>query len=61
MTEVRRTARAQQVRILFGSQFDNDAHTWAYSVERNEWRDLRPRLQPPMDQNDAILTYDPIH
>jgi hypothetical protein len=53
--------RAHEVHILFGSQFDKDAHTWAYSVERNEWRDLRPPVQPPTDQNDAVLTYDPIH
>lgn len=52
---------ARKLHILFGSQFDDDQHTWAYDLERNEWRDLRPAEQPPTAQNDAVLTYDPIH
>lgn len=50
-----------KLHVLFGSQFDNDAHTWAYDVRRNEWRDMQPDVQPPTDKNDAVLTYDPIH
>ncbi len=52
---------AHKLHVLFGSQFDNDVHTWAYDVRRNEWRDLKPDGQPPTDKNDAVLTYDPIH
>lgn len=52
---------ARKLHVLFGSQFDNDAHTWAYDVRRNEWRDMKPDVQPPTDKNDAVLTYDPIH
>jgi hypothetical protein len=50
-----------KLHILFGSQFDNDPHTWAYDLPRNKWRDMQPALQPPTDRNDAVLTYDPIH
>ncbi len=52
---------ARKLHVLFGSQFDNDVHTWAYDVRRNEWRDMKPDVQPPTDKNDAVLTYDPIH
>ena len=52
---------ARKLHVLFGSQFDNDVHTWAYDVSRNEWRDMQPEVQPPTDKNDAVLTYDPIH
>ena len=52
---------ARKLHVLFGSQFDNDQHTWAYDVRRNEWRDMKPEVQPPTDKNDAVLTYDPIH
>ncbi len=52
---------ARKLHVLFGSQFDNDVHTWAYDVRRNEWRDMKPEVQPPTDKNDAVLTYDPIH
>jgi hypothetical protein len=52
--------RAAKVHILFGSQFGNDPHTWAYDLDRNEWRDLKPKNQPPTDRNDAVLAYDPI-
>lgn len=44
--------------ILFGSQFSDDAHTWAYDLVRNEWTDLQPAQQPPTDKNDAVLAYD---
>ena len=52
---------ARKLHVLFGSQFDNDVHTWTYDVRRNEWRDMKPDVQPPTDKNDAVLTYDPIH
>ncbi len=52
---------ARKLHVLFGSQFDNDVHTWTYDVRRNEWRDMKPEIQPPTDKNDAVLTYDPIH
>ena len=51
---------AHQLHILFGSQFSDDPHTWAYSLRRNEWRDLRPPLMPPTDKNDAVMTFDPV-
>lgn len=52
---------ARKLHVLFGSQFDNDRHTWTYDVRRNEWRDMQPDVQPPTDKNDAVLTYDPLH
>ena len=50
---------AWRVHILFGAQFTDDPHTWAYDLRRNEWRDLRPQVMPSTDKNDAVLTYDP--
>lgn len=50
-----------KLHILFGSQFTNDPHTWAYDLRRNAWRDMAPAMMPPTDKNDAVLTYDPIH
>jgi hypothetical protein len=47
-----------KLHILFGSQFTDDPHTWAYDYEKNEWRDLKPKVQPPTDKNDAVLAYD---
>jgi hypothetical protein len=41
--------------ILFGSQFDDDKHTWAFDLRNNEWTDLKPAVQPPTDRNDAVL------
>lgn len=52
---------ARRLHILFGSQFSDDPHTWAYDLRRNEWRDLQPPTMPPTSQNDAVLTYDPLH
>ncbi len=52
---------AHKLHVLFGSQFTDDPHTWAYDVSRNEWRDMKPPAMPPTDKNDAVLTYDPIH
>ncbi len=49
---------AHKVHILFGTQFGNDAHTWAYDLGKNEWRDLKPAVQPPTDRNDPVLAYD---
>ncbi len=49
---------AHKLHILFGSQFDNDPHTWAYSLARNVWSDQKPALQPPTDRNDPVLAYD---
>lgn len=50
-----------KLHILFGAQFDDDKHTWAYDVAKNEWRDMQPPTMPPTDKNDAVLTYDPIN
>jgi hypothetical protein len=44
--------------VLFGSQFSDDPHTWAYDLAKNEWIDLKPTVQPPTDRNDAVLAYD---
>ena len=44
--------------ILFGAQFTDDPHTWAYDLNKNEWTDLKPAVQPPTNQNDAVLAYD---
>ncbi|MCS6862800.1 MAG: hypothetical protein NZT92_21050, partial [Abditibacteriales bacterium] len=52
---------ARRVHILFGAQFTDDPHTWAYDLKKNEWRDLKPATMPPTNQNDAVLTYDPIN
>ncbi len=52
---------ARKLHVLFGSQFNDDQHTWTYNVRLNEWRDMQPEVQPPTDKNDAVLTYDPIH
>ncbi len=52
---------ARKLHILFGSQFTDDPHTWAYDVAKNAWRDVQPKLQPPTNKNDAVLTYDPLH
>ncbi len=52
---------ARKVHVLFGSQFTDDPHTWTYSVERNEWRDMKPESMPPTKENDAVLTYDSVN
>jgi len=52
---------AHNLHILFGSQFINDQHTWAYDLEKNEWRDLKPKTMPPTDRNDAVLAYDSVN
>jgi hypothetical protein len=49
---------ARKLHILFGIQFGDDPHTWAYDLRKNEWRDLKPPAQPPTDRNDAVLAYD---
>jgi hypothetical protein len=49
---------AHKVHILFGSQFSDDPHTWAYDLNKNEWRDLKPPTQPATNCNDAVLAYD---
>ena len=51
---------AHQVHVMFGSQFNNDPHTWLYDLRKNEWRDAKPPTMPPVDKNDAVLTYDPL-
>jgi hypothetical protein len=48
-----------RLHILFGSQFTDDPHTWAYDLAKNEWRDMKPAVQPPSNRNDAVLAYDP--
>jgi len=52
---------ARRIHILFGAQFSNDPHTWAYDLERNEWRDFETPALPPTDKNDAVLAHDTIH
>lgn len=52
---------ARKLHVLFGAQFTNDPHTWAYDVVANEWRDMKPPTMPPTDKNDAVLTYDPVN
>jgi hypothetical protein len=52
---------ARKLHILFGSQFSDDPHTWAYDLKKNEWRDMKPDTMPLTNQNDAVLTYDPIN
>src|SRR5205823_10996091 len=49
---------ARRLHILFGTQFGNDAHTWAFDLAKEEWRDLKPAVQPPTDRNDPVLAYD---
>jgi hypothetical protein len=52
---------AHKVHVLFGSQFTADPHTWMYDLRKNEWHDAKPSRTPPIDQNDAVMTYDPLH
>ena len=52
---------ARKLHVLFGAQFSDDPHTWAYDVAGNVWRDMQPPTMPPTDKNDAVLTYDPVH
>jgi len=47
---------ARKLHVLFGSQFSDDRHTWAYDLKKNEWRDLKPAQQPPTSRNDAVLS-----
>ncbi len=49
---------ANKRHILFGSQFTDDSHTWAYNLRANRWTDMKPPQQPPTDRNDAVLAYD---
>src|SRR3954452_24541496 len=44
--------------ILFGDQFSEDPHTWAYALEKDTCIDLQPAVQPPTKSNDAVLVYD---
>jgi hypothetical protein len=44
--------------ILFGAQFTEDPHTWAYDLKKNEWTDLKPAVMPNTKANDAVLVYD---
>lgn len=52
---------ARKLHVLFGSQFTDDPHTWAYDLRQNEWRDMKPATQPPTDRNDAVLAYDSVN
>ena len=52
---------ARKLHVLFGSQFTDDPHTWTYDVAANEWRDMQRQTMPPTNENDAVLTYDPVH
>lgn len=53
--------KAMKRHILFGTQFTDDPHTWAYDLGKNEWIDLKPAVQPPTKENDAVLAYDEIN
>ncbi len=53
--------KAMKKHFLFGTQFSDDPHTWAYDLAKNEWLDLKPAVQPPTDKNDAVLAYDEIN
>jgi hypothetical protein len=48
----------RKLHILFGSQFDDDPHTWAYDLRADRWRDLESDRHPPSAQDDAVLAYD---
>ncbi len=52
---------ARRLHILFGSQFTDDPHTWGYDLAKNEWRDLKPAMQPPTRRNNAVLAYAAAH
>lgn len=52
---------ANRLHILFGAQFSDDPHTWAYDRGRNVWQDMKPSGLPPTNQNDAVLAYDSLH
>lgn len=49
---------AAKKHLLFGTQFGEDRHTWAFDLQKNEWTDLKPKSMPPTDRNDALLAYD---
>jgi hypothetical protein len=51
---------ARKLHVMFGSQFNDEAATWLYDFAKNEWRDAKPATMPPTNQNDAVLTYDPL-
>ncbi|OAI49604.1 hypothetical protein AYO44_06260 [Planctomycetaceae bacterium SCGC AG-212-F19] len=53
--------QARKLHILFGAQFTDDPHTWAYDLDKNEWRDLKPEKMPPTDRNDPVMAYDPLN
>ena len=42
--------RRRKRHVLFGAQFTDDPHTWAYDLADNEWTDLKPAVQPPTDR-----------
>jgi hypothetical protein len=50
----------RKLHVMFGSQFNDEAATWLYDFGKNEWRDAKPSTMPPTNQNDAVLTYDPL-
>ncbi|MGE3807978.1 MAG: hypothetical protein AB7K24_25230, partial [Gemmataceae bacterium] len=52
---------ARKLHVLFGSQFSDDPHTWAYSLQKNEWYDQKPATQPPTNRNDPVLAYDSLN
>ena len=49
---------AHRQHVLFGSQFNDDKHTWMYDLRTNTWQDMQPPEMPPTNKNDAVLTYD---
>ncbi len=51
---------ARRLHVLFGTQFGEDPRTWTYDLPNNVWRDRDPPVSPPTQENDAVLTYDPV-
>jgi hypothetical protein len=38
---------AHKLHVMFGSQFNNDPHTWLYDLRKNEWRTRSPQRCRP--------------
>ncbi len=50
-----------KLHIMFGAQFSDDPHTWGYDLRKNQWRELKPNILPPTNENDAVLAYDSLN
>jgi hypothetical protein len=49
---------ANQLHVLFGTQFGNDPFTWTFDLRKNTWTGHKPDPSPPTDRNDPVLAYD---